>query len=133
MLEDLAAYLDAQLASHTSATDLFVALLPDQPDVATAILEYPGEAPLEAFGDSSLPAVVQPRVQVVTRAASEDALASRARALEVYGALVKVGDEDLSGTRYFRVSALQHPFPLERDDRQRVVYACNYAVARAAE
>ena len=130
LLVDLAVYLDAQ-TTWTQATDLFVGDLPPSPDAVTVLYEYAGGEPRETMGADSSPAIVNPRVQVVTRAATyPDA---RARALLAYQKLVLIANETVNSTYYARVVPVQEPFFLARDESERVLFAFNADVLRAAE
>jgi curli biogenesis system outer membrane secretion channel CsgG len=45
-------------------------------------------------------------------------------------ALEAIVDETINTTRYNRVTAIQSPFPLERDPEERIVFVQNFDVKR---
>jgi hypothetical protein len=131
VLDDLGAYLAAQVGSLTLGTNLYLARLPDDPDTCVAVYEYVGGAPLSTMNGAALPLVERPRVQVVTRASSYTT--GRSLADEIWTALEQiVNDTTLaSGDRYHRVAGLQSPFALERDSHDRIIIAQNFEVSKA--
>lgn len=128
-LIDIATYLDSQLASLTLGTNLFVGRMPDTPDTCVAIYEYGGASPEEVMGGASSPALENPRIQVATRDAAYANAETLARS--IWSALSGVLDEVIVSTRYNIVSAIQSPFPLERDTHDRVVFVQNFDVVRS--
>ena len=53
------------------------------------------------------------------------------RAAQIYGALVKLTNQEIRGVRYFTVDLLQSPFFLQRDDNNRFEIASNVEVMKA--
>lgn len=134
LLEDIATYLAAN-STLVIGTDLFAGQIPaDAPDGVTCVYEYPGAPPIDGMGSSTAPQVALPRIQVVGRGkGTSDYNDARGRVRTAYSILHGVTELVLSGTRYLRIMALQEPFPLSRDDNQRVLFACNFEVYRVAE
>ncbi len=126
-LVDLATYLDTQLASLSLGTNLFVGRLPDSPDTCVALYEYGGITPTSTFGTNTA-SLDNPRVQVTVR----DAAYANAESLirSIWTQLEAVANETLSGTFYQRVTAVQSPFPLERDTADRILFVQNFQVVR---
>lgn len=129
LLDDVGAYLAAQVGSLTLGTNLFLGRMPDEPDTCVALYEYGGDSPLSTMGSDAMPPVEQPRIQILTRAPGYSS--SRSLALSCWAAVEAILNETLSGTRYHRVSANQSPFPLERDSHDRVLFAQNFRVQKA--
>lgn len=127
MIDELGAYLQG-LGIGTLDVDLFLAGLPDSPDAAAAIAEYPGEEPTWSHSTSGVN-TERRRFQLTTRAATLQA--AMAKAEEANRALCLVHNTFLSGTWYVRVYPLQSPFPLGRDGNDRSRYACNYRVEKS--
>ncbi len=126
-LIDVATYLDAQLATLTIGVNLFVGRMPDAPDTCVTLFEYGGSAATETLG-TGLPVLENPRVQVLTRGVTYAATETMARA--VWSALQAIQNSTLSGVLYQRMSAIQGPFPLERDTQDRILFVQNYMVMR---
>src|SRR4051794_20997088 len=95
----------------TVATNIFVGVMPETPDLCTALFEYAGLPPDRLFGNTV--AAEDPRVQVLCRATTYSAARTRAKA--VFDILSDLGAITLSGTRYHTMSALQSIFFLKRD------------------
>jgi len=129
LLDDLGTYLATQVGTLTLGTNLYLGRMPDEPDTCVALYEYGGDAPVNVMGGDSMPPVEQPRIQILTRASGYSS--ARTLALECWTAVEAVLNESLSGTLYHRVSANQSPFPLERDSRDRVLFAQNFRVQKA--
>ena len=127
LLEEVGTYLQTS-AIGTLGTDIFLSTLPDQPDVAVVVYTYPGEAPASTLGGETLPAYDLPRIQVVTRATTYSAAATKADT--IWRLLTKVTDRTLSGVRYLRIEAINGPAPLRRDDQDRELIFANYQVWR---
>jgi hypothetical protein len=127
-LVDIATYLDAQQASLTLGTNLFLGRMPDSPDTCVVLYEYGGSAPDNTMG-SGLPVLQNPSVQIAVRAvlyASAESLINLC-----WATLEGIVNMSLSGTRYNRVTAIQSPFVLERDSQDRVIFVQNFNVTRA--
>ena len=128
LLDELGTYLDAQVASLTLGTNLFLGRLPDDPDTCVVLYEYGGDAPVNTMGSDAMPPVERPRIQIMTRATGYSS--ARTLSLECWTAIEAVLNESLSGTLYHRISANQSPFPLERDSQDRVLFAQNFRVMK---
>jgi hypothetical protein len=129
LLEDVGTLIDSSSATLTLGTNLFLGRLPDSPDTCVAVYQYGGEAPFGVMGGDSMPPVEQPRIQVVVRAAGYSTAETLSRT--VWGYLETVLNETLSGTSYLRISAIQSPFPTERDIQERILFAQNFRVSKA--
>lgn len=127
-LIDIATYLDAQLGSVTLGTNLFVGRMPDSPDTCVTLYEYGGGVPDNTMG-GGLPVLENPSLQVAVRAASYATAESLIQS--IWLTLEGVIDETLTSTRYNRISAIQSPFPLDRDSADRVVFVQNFDITKA--
>lgn len=125
---DIAAYLAAQ-GLGTVATDIFYSLLPDSPDLCTAIFEYAGR-PGEYGGGTGAATIEYPRFQVVTRGLTDNAAESRIQA--VYAALELVSMETIGGGFYHAIRALGRPamHPSGRDENNRYRCLCNFEATK---
>lgn len=130
LLADLGAYLVTN-GLGTLGTDIHLGILRDSPDVATGLFELPGGLSLDTMESTGRPSIITPRLQVLTRAASEDYEASKARADAVWDLLTRVVNQTINGTYYVRIEATDTPAPLDRDDDKRVLFVANYRVHRA--
>jgi hypothetical protein len=127
MIEDLGAYLDAGSTRFAAGTNLFYNYRPSDPNRACSIVETPGQAPARAFGSTG-PSWEQGRVQVVCRSTSS--ATARADIDAVFVLLEAVANSTLTANLFLRVSAVQSPFLLGRDEQGRPMFACNFDVWR---
>lgn len=121
ILEALADRLQAA-SVVTPAVDLFIGLMPDQPDKCVAIYEYAGASPLEVMVDEAA-TIERPSVQVLVRAGRNDYPTARALAASVQAALVNIVDEEISGERFLRVHALSSVNAVGTDENHRPVFS----------
>jgi len=127
LLEDLHAYLSGVYPELSG--QLYLASLPDAPDAATALSESAGLGPPRLMG-SPLPVFDHHRLQARSRARFyRDA---RSAAFKVYRALEAVVDTALvsGGAIYYRIAAVQAPFPTGRDESGRCLFTANFDVWR---
>lgn len=107
----------------TPGVDFFFAAIPDTPNDVIGVYEYGGEPPLTAK-TQRLPVNELARFQVLTRSAGY--ATGKARAETVHRILIGFSGA-LLGVGYARIAALQSvPFFLDRDDKGRFRFACNY-------
>jgi len=118
--------------SLTGGTNLFAVPFPEaSQDQAVCLIEYPGEAPEHAAGASiAAPLYERPRFQIICRDVEANAATCRALAESIYVQLDGLADTTLSGTRYLLVRALQSPFYLSMDGRNRHRYVTNYTAEK---
>lgn len=128
LLEDIAAVIDSNSVTFTLGTNLFIGRLPDSPDLCCAIFQYGGEEPLNMMGGDAMPPIEQPRIQVLVRATGY--ASAQSTITTIWGYLEAILNENLTGDRYLRVSAVQSPFPMDRDAQDRVIFAQNYRVLK---
>ncbi len=122
--------LKAKLVAEGLTTGYTVrdGLLPATPDLVIAINETGGSGP-EQFGSS--PSIEMPAVQVMVRGAAYDYATPRLQAERIYQALQDWGAWAAdNGTRYLKITPLQAPFPFNRDDNTRVVFAVNFLIEK---
>jgi hypothetical protein len=125
-LNDMADYLTSA-GAFVQATDLFVGSIPPAPDTAVTLYETGGQAPVHAFNASPGQAKVeQPRMQVVSRAASY--ATARANAQKAFLLLDGLPTRTINGVSYFWGAAVQSPFLMGRDEQNRPMVAFNVDV-----
>jgi hypothetical protein len=130
-IEDLRDYLAAAGIGLTAGANLFGGTMPDKPDVANVLYDSSGGVPIDTGGGPSKPAVINPRVQVQSRATAYNTARDTCRA--IYNALTLIANQTLSGHYYERVSPVQEPFLLHNDESNRTVFVCNFDVFRDPE
>jgi hypothetical protein len=130
VLDEVATYLAANVTDTALVvgTNLLLGRMPEDPSTCVALFETGGRTPVDAFGASTLPAYARPRFQALVRAVSYPA--AEALATDVWRWVQKIDNDTLTGVLWLRASAVQSPFALQRDDRDRMVFSCNYQVDR---
>lgn len=126
MLEALADRLQSASVA-TTATDLFIGIMPDQPDKCVAIYEYAGSPPLEVLTDNAA-TLERPSVQVLVRAARNDYPTAKALITEVRDTLTEIANETISGERFLRVNQISSINALGVDDNDRPRFSLSLQV-----
>ena len=121
MLTEIGAYLATQNVG-TVGTDIFLGLMPDQPDNCIALFEYAGSPPdLHWNGE-------YPGLQVRVR--NKSFAAARTKIGEAMTALHGLHEQTLSGTRYLLIKARGSPEVLKRDANNRVELFVNFEIIK---
>ena len=121
MLCEIGTYL-ATTSIGTVGTDIFLGLMPDEPDNCIALFEYAGSPPdLHWNGE-------YPGLQVRVR--NKSYAAARAKIGEVRGKLHGLHEQKLSGTRYLLIKARGSPEILKRDNNNRVELFVNFEMIK---
>ena len=121
MLREIGAYL-ATKSIGTVGTDIFLGLMPDQPDNCIALFEYAGSPPdLHWNGE-------YPGLQVRVR--NKSYAAARTKIGEAMTALHGLHEQTLSGTRYLLIKARGSPEVLKRDNNNRVELFVNFEIIK---
>ena len=121
MLREIGTYL-ATKSIGTVGTDIFLGLMPDQPDNCIALFEYAGSPPdLHWNGE-------YPGLQVRVR--NKSYAAGRTKIGEVAKKLHGLHEQTLSGTRYLLIKARGSPEVLKRDNNNRVELFVNFEIIK---
>ena len=121
LLTEIGAYL-ATKSIGTVGTDIFLGLMPDQPDNCIALFEYAGSPPdLHWAGE-------YPGLQVRVR--DKSYAAARTKIGEAMTALHGLHETVLGGTRYLLVKARGSPEVLKRDANNRVELFVNFEIIK---
>jgi len=116
-LEALAARLQADGVA-TTATDLFIGMMPNSPDECLAIYEYAGETPMEVMIDNAA-TLERPSVQVMSRAGRNDYPTARTLIESARDSLTAIVNETISGETFLRVHPLSSINALGVDENER--------------
>jgi len=124
VLREIGAYL-ATKSIGTVGTDIFLGLMPDQPDNCIALFEYAGSPPdLHWEGE-------YPGLQVRVR--NKGYAAARTKIGEVMDKLHGLHEQTLSGTRYLLIKARGSPEVLKRDANNRVELFVNFEIIKESD
>ena len=134
---DLVAYLDSNSTKVTAGSNLFTNLVSETTGRAVFIVTYGGLPPIDKFS-GTLPAMTQPRAQVIVRSTKPsggDGIGSSTGtenlAFDMWD-LCHVANGTLNSNTYQRLQPLQDPFYLERDEAGRALFVFNCEAMRAA-
>ncbi len=121
MLNEIGTYLQSQ-GIGTLGANLFLGLMPDQPDNCIALFEYAGSPPdLHWNGE-------YPGLQVRVR--NKSYAMARAKIEQIRDLLHGLHDKKLSGTRYLLIKARGNPEILKRDANNRVELFVNFEIIK---
>lgn len=121
MLNEIGTYLQTQ-GIGTLGADIFLGLMPDQPDNCIALFEYAGSPPdLHWEGE-------YPGLQVRVR--NKSYAAGRAKIKEVVTELHGAHELTLNGTRYLLIKARGSPEVLKRDANNRIELFVNFEIMK---
>jgi hypothetical protein len=127
LIEDVATYLDSNSTRWAVGTSLFMNRMPTEPNRAACVVETPGQPPARAFqGGVSWE---QARIQLTCRSTSS--ATARADIQAGWDLLEAVANQTLTSNVFLRISAVQSPFLLARDEQGRPVFGANFDVWRA--
>lgn len=125
LLDALGAHLQTQ-GVGTLATDIFLTVMPDEPDACVLLIEDNGVGPMHTFG-ASVYAVERPRIRAFCRAARNDYPAARNKAVAVRNALGAIRNQTISGVTFLSVTATSDFYPIGRDGDDRPVIAIDFS------
>jgi hypothetical protein len=121
MLKEIGTYLQSQ-GIGTLGTDLFLGLMPDQPDNCITLFQYAGSPPdLHWSGE-------YPGLQVLVRDKSYPA--GKAKIEQIVRELHGLHETVLGGTRYLLIKARGSPEILKRDANNRVELFVNFEIIK---
>jgi hypothetical protein len=121
MLNEIGTYLQTQ-GIGTLGADIFLGLMPDQPDNCIALFEYAGSPPdLHWNGE-------YPGLQIRVRNTSY--AAARSEIGKVIEKLHGLCEQTLSDTRYLLIKARGSPEVLKRDASNRVELFVNFEIIK---
>lgn len=139
--DELCIYLQGQgigLNFNGAGTvNLYSTLMPDQPDLAAAVIERGGLPPLRTLTGgpvgNTLPESKfdQPTVMIRVRSGMTGYAAGNTLAQNIYKKLQGVYETNLNGTGtmfFHLITAMQYPIYLGRDERQRHMWSQNFRV-----
>jgi len=123
ILEAVGTYIDNNNATLALGTNLFLAKMPDTPDVCVCVYEYQGVAPIETFGNKAIE-IDRPSVQIAVRAGRDDYPAARDLADTLRTLVSGMSNVTVGSVLVMRVASSGSLYSLGADalDRPRVVF-----------
>lgn len=133
MVEEVATELEAQFpdwlyrpskAPPNTQGTLYLSDLPDLPDAAVALYQYPGEMPDLRLGNHV--AYEKPRLQVLVR--NKSAALANTQSYQIMQFLNQINSQMFGGVYYVRIVSESSPAELGPDAAQRQRWTTNFAV-----
>lgn len=112
----------------TAGTTLFSNHLPATPDVCAVATETFGQGNVGFFGDAL--GIDQPNLQLRTRGGPSDSESPRTLIERIRQYLTNLGATTVNTVRYMAFIERGTPFILDRDGKDRVVWAMNFTVMK---
>ena len=109
----------------TLGTNLFLSLMPDQPDVCTSVYEDEGGEPRFSMGVGGIQ-IDQPNIQIICRSARDDYPTARNTAESIRQLLSAITDQTISGVRILRIQPIGSVLPMGVDDKYRPMVSVNF-------
>jgi len=120
ILESLADRLNSASVAITG-TNMFIGIMPNDPDVCLSLYEYAGQEPLEVLQDNNS-TLERPSIQVLVRATRNDYPTARNLIESARDTLTNITDETISNVRFLRVAALSSINAVGVDDNERPMF-----------
>lgn len=125
VLDALGQYLQTQ-GVGTLGTNIFLTILPDNPDVCLVVTEENGTGPVHHLGNN-MDALNRPRIRVFARAGRNDYPAARALAQSARVALRGIANQTVEGVYILSITPTSDFYPITRDGDDRPVIGCDYS------
>lgn len=128
-LPELGTYIDSD-TSLTIGVDLFLGLLPEEPDACVAIFETTPGSVMETMRTTA-PSLEMPRIQAIIRGQRNSYATTRATAETVWRSVSKIQNTTLSGVQWLRAIPVDTPSLMGRDDDERPLFTVNFEIVKA--
>ena len=129
---DLAQIVDGDSSFSLSiGTNLFVGVMPKEPEGLLVLFQDAPSEPPEALLDSSTN-YERPAVQMMVRSAVGGYVAAQVLAGDLKRSLHNLSDVTISTTRYIGIWATSEPFPIGQDERERTLFVVNFRIHRTS-
>lgn len=124
ILEAVGDYLNSASVG-VQGTNLFLAVMPETPDVCIAVYENAGNRPHFTMGSAPW-AIDRPLIQVICRASRGDYPTARNTAESIRELLGAVTEQTLSGLPVMRIEPQGSVIPMGEDENQRPMVSANF-------
>jgi hypothetical protein len=124
-LQNTSSAFGAHASQGTLGTNLFLATLPESPDVCTAIYENSGTPPAFTMGSGGI-VIDYPMLQIISRATKEDYPTARDKIEDIRNLLASITDVTISGVHVLRIEPMGSVNPLGIDPKQRPLLSVNF-------
>jgi hypothetical protein len=124
-LQNTASAFGAHASQGTLGTSLFLATLPESPDVCTAIYENSGTPPAFTMGSGGI-VIDYPMLQIISRAGKEDYPTARDKIEDIRNLLASITNVTISGVHVLRIEPMGSVNPLGIDPKQRPLLSVNF-------
>jgi hypothetical protein len=126
MLAEIAGYLVAN-SIGTLGTNIFIADIPEKPDLAVMLFDRPGSQNLYTYDGER---VEMPGLQVLVRGEQSDYSTARTKAATVYALLDGVANTVIGTHTYLSIMASSPPYDYGPDGMGRQIFETNFQIRR---
>jgi hypothetical protein len=124
----LANYLEAAPSQGTKASNLFIGIMPSNPNLVISLTQYAGDVvETQASGIQ----LHRPSLQVRVRGVAEDYATPLARITAIQNKLAAVSNQTLSGIYFLRVRPITSIIAIGQDENLKYEFTCNFEVLYA--
>lgn len=124
VLEAVGNYIDANNATLTLGTNLFLSKMPETPDLCVAVFEYEGLPPIENFGTTGF-SISRPSVQIMCRAGRDNYVTARDLAETLRVLVSAISNTTLTSVGILRISSMGSIMPIGVDELERPIIVFN--------
>ena len=124
-LQNTSSAFGAHASQGTLGTNIFLAVLPDDPDACVAIYENAGSSPTFTMGTGGI-RIDYPMLQIICRGAREDYPTTRDKAEAIRILLASVLEQSVSGVHIMRVEPMGSINLLGVDPKYRPLISVNF-------
>jgi hypothetical protein len=124
-LQNTSSAFGAHASQGTLGTSIFLATLPESPEVCTAVFENSGTPPAFTMGSGGI-AIDYPMLQIICRAGREDYPVARDKIEVIRNLLASITDVTISGVNVLRIEPMGSVNPLGVDPKQRPLLSVNF-------
>lgn len=124
-LQNTSSAFGAHASQGTLGTNIFLAVLPDDPDACVAIYENAGSSPTFTMGAGGI-RIDYPMLQIICRGGREDYPTTRDKAESIRILLASVLEQSVSGVHIMRVEPMGSVNLLGVDPKYRPLISVNF-------
>lgn len=110
----------------TLATDIFLTVMPDTPDLCVLLVEDNGVGPTHTLG-AGVYAVERPRIRAFVRASQNDYPTARTKAVAVRNSLGAIRNQTIDGVQFLCVMPTSDIYPVGRDGEDRPILGIDFS------
>lgn len=124
-LQNTSSAFGAHASQGSLGTNIFLGILPDDPDACVAVYENAGSSPTFTMGAGGI-RIDYPMLQIIARAGREDYPTARDKAENIRILLASVLEQSVSGVHIMRIEPMGSVNLLGADPKYRPLVSVNF-------